>query len=122
MVKTTETDIVSPTITTEDPYRFLSKVILLSKYFWSCWASICCCLFKFCNKSFCSWCVCLSIILCLKVLSCCCLKARLLPYQMQPFLRSLAIAWSRRTFCPRYIPKPCSALSSNNELAHAGPF
>ena len=34
----------------------------------------------------------------------------------------LAIAWSRRTFCPRYIPKPCSALSSNNELAHAGPF
>ena len=75
MVKTTETDIVSPTITTEDPYRFLSKVILLSKYFWSCWASICCCLFKFCNKSFCSWCVCLSIILCLKVLSCCCLKA-----------------------------------------------
>ena len=25
------------------------------------------------------------------------------------------------TFWPRYIPKPCSALSSNREFAQAGP-
>ena len=34
---------------------------------------------------------------------------------------NLAIAWSRKVFCPRYIPKPCSALSSNKEFAQAGP-
>src|SRR5574344_215733 len=35
---------------------------------------------------------------------------------------SSAIRLSRMYFCPMYIPKPCSALSSNNELAQAGPF
>ena len=33
-----------------------------------------------------------------------------------------SIAWSRRYFWPICIPRPCSALSSNSELDHAGPF
>ena len=34
---------------------------------------------------------------------------------------NFSIACSRNTFCPNCIPNPCSALSSNNEFAHAGP-
>ena len=33
-----------------------------------------------------------------------------------------SIRLSRMAFWPRYIPKPCSALSSNRELHHAGPL
>ena len=35
---------------------------------------------------------------------------------------NFSTACSLSVFCPRYIPKPCSALSSNSELAQAGPF
>ena len=34
----------------------------------------------------------------------------------------ISIACSLMYFWPIYIPKPCSALSSNNELHQAGPF
>ena len=33
-----------------------------------------------------------------------------------------SIRLSRMYFWPLYRPRPCSALSSNNEFAHAGPF
>ena len=55
MVNTAESDIISPSVTTEDPLGFLSKEVFLSEDFFRFVASAC---FKSCNKFICSSAVC----------------------------------------------------------------
>ena len=64
MVETTKSDIVCPTVTTEDPYRLLRKIILLSKY---CLRLLTATLLELSDQCFGRLNVCLSVILCLKV-------------------------------------------------------
>ena len=50
MVNTTESDIVSPSVTTEDPLGFLGQIIFLSKDFFCCVTSAC---FQSCDQFVC---------------------------------------------------------------------
>ena len=59
VVETTETDIVSPTVATEDPHGFLSEVVFFSE---DRLASIAINLFEFCNVCFGSFFVCSTIV------------------------------------------------------------
>ena len=43
-------------------------------------------------------------------------------FSLAAICSSSPISLARIAFWPRYIPYPCSALSSNSELAHAGPW
>ena len=54
MIQTTKSDIICPTVTTEDPYGLLSEVIFLSKNFFGFLTSCICSFFKFSNQCFCS--------------------------------------------------------------------
>ena len=71
VVKTAETDIVSPTVAAEDPLWFLSQIILRSKDLLSCVATAC---FQSSNQLFCSRCVSVAVINSVKIFSNCCLN------------------------------------------------
>src|SRR5699024_5920501 len=69
MVQTAEADIVCPTVATENPDGLLGQVFLLSQNFLAQATASSCTLFKFCNQSLGSLCVCSAVFLGLHELS-----------------------------------------------------
>ncbi|CDD35973.1 unknown [Roseburia sp. CAG:309] len=67
VIQTTKSDVVSPTVTTEDPYGLLSKVLFLIKDFLGKLTASGSSFFDLSNHCFCSSSICFCIIFCLKV-------------------------------------------------------
>ena len=126
MVKTAEADVVSPAVAAEDPDGLLDEVLFLAQDFTAEDASLTVATVN--NRILKSSNVFLgSISVCLPSFMVSTKPEQLLSDQhthSQPNQRTGLFPQGCRgmAFWPRYIPKPCSALSSKRLFAQAGPW